>query len=400
MLYRMTTLFYLRNSKTPGFGTIYCRVTLNGRRLVDASMGIKICSEDWEGPRRRVKGRTSLSALHNARLNAVQTALDTYRVYCELHGAELSQGRLTDIVLRGKFDAPTLLECFGRYLDYVKVHNSVGTFSTYRTRKLKLSDFLTETRQAKIMPEQFSESLAEHFRTWLMRSCGKTYAAKNLQVVKGLLAWARKEGFARFNPLHDYRIRVPYEKKLVYLTTEEVRRLETKEMPTDRLQRVVDCYLFACYTGLAYADLKALRPENFSQRAGRWVLRSARRKTGTEAFVPLSPKALTLWQKYGGHKLPVPANAPFNMMLKVVAETCGIAKPLTVHTARKTFAMHKLNVEGYKTEAVAKMLGHASINQLRPYAYTEEDLVLREFLRVEGDTSIPPGETASAEAIH
>lgn len=388
----MNTLFFLRPSKTPGHGTVYCRITLNGKRLVSASTSIKIHADDWDESKKRVKARCALGSLHNARLNAVQTALDTYLVYCELHGAEPSQARLNDIVVRGKFDAPTLLECFDRYLGVVEVQNSKGTYDTYRVRRLRLSNFLRETRQTKLMPEQFSEATAEKYRVWMLKTCGRTYAAKNLQVVKGLLAWARKEGYARFNPLHDYRIRVPYEKKLVSLTVEELVRMETAIFATERLQRVADCYLFSCYTGLAYADLKALTSTSFSEVAGRWVLRVARRKTGTEAFIPLPARAVALWQKYGSARLPVLSNSGFNASLKAVADWCKIDKPLTVHTARKTFAMHKLNVQGYRSEAVAKMLGHSSINQLRPYAFTQEDMVFREFLRVEADASIPPRE--------
>lgn len=42
----------------------------------------------------------------------------------------------------------------------------------------------------------------------------------------------------------------------VYLTNDELQELADKKLATDRLMHVRDIFLFCCFTGLAYADVK------------------------------------------------------------------------------------------------------------------------------------------------
>jgi len=41
-----------------------------------------------------------------------------------------------------------------------------------------------------------------------------------------------------------------------YLTEEELQKLMEFSSPFDRLNRVRDFFIFSCFTGLAYADVK------------------------------------------------------------------------------------------------------------------------------------------------
>jgi len=43
------------------------------------------------------------------------------------------------------------------------------------------------------------------------------------------------------------------------LTETELDKIRAKVFPTDRLNLVRDIFLFSCYTGLAYADVRKLR---------------------------------------------------------------------------------------------------------------------------------------------
>lgn len=82
------------------------------------------------------------------------------------------------------------------------------------------------------------------------------------------------------------------------LTGEEVERIENKEFKIERLNLVKDIFLFMCYTGLSYADLAKLTPNDISTGidSGKWII-GERNKTGNRFSIPLLPKALRILKK-------------------------------------------------------------------------------------------------------
>jgi site-specific recombinase XerD len=69
-----------------------------------------------------------------------------------------------------------------------------------------------------------------------------------------------------------------------------------------------------------------------------------------------------------GKLLPVLSNQKMNSYLKEIADVCGIAKELTFHIARHTFATTITLTNGVSIESVSKMLGHRSIKTTQHYA--------------------------------
>ena len=73
----------------------------------------------------------------------------------------------------------------------------------------------------------------------------------------------------------------------------------TKTLVNNRIYLVRDIFLFSCYTGLAYADVKKLKRSEIVMGldAEQWV-HTSRQKTDTDSKIPLLPAALTLIKKY------------------------------------------------------------------------------------------------------
>ena len=73
-----------------------------------------------------------------------------------------------------------------------------------------------------------------------------------------------------------------------FLIDEELQRISNKEFMTERLALVRNIFLFSCYTGLAYADVKKLRRSEI--RIGidgkKWLF-IRRLKSETPSPVPL-----------------------------------------------------------------------------------------------------------------
>ncbi len=186
--------------------------------------------------------------------------------------------------------------------------------------------------------------------------------------------WLAKDPFAKFRKHFD-----KVERKS--LTKQELDRLESKHFRVERLQQVLDMFLFSCYTGLAYIDLTQLTPDNIITGIGGdlWIY-TTRVKTATSVRIPILQKAMELIQKYrddpraiaGGTVFPVISNQRMNGYLKEIAEICEISTDLTFHIARHTFATTVTLSNGVPIESVSKMLGHTSIRTTQIYAKVVE----------------------------
>ena len=161
---------------------------------------------------------------------------------------------------------------------------------------------------------------------------------------------AQKEGLVKRNPYNWVNIDKDKTSKSLdkCLTPEEFEKVKTAEMPTERLQRVRDLFVFQTYTCMAIADLKAFDRKKIQEIKG----------IKGDFTVPLLPPALEILKKYK-NKLPVISDQRYNDYLKLVAQAAGINKPLTSHWARHTGATILLN-GGTPMQIVSKILGHTS----------------------------------------
>jgi site-specific recombinase XerD len=163
------------------------------------------------------------------------------------------------------------------------------------------------------------------------------------------------------------------------LSEEELGRISRKEFDNERLSNVRDIFLFSCYTGLAYVDVKNLRRDDIQKGVDgeEWIFIN-RQKTNAHSRIPLLEQARQIIQKYGTHLkcavsslvLPVLTNQKMNAYLKEIADCCHIKTELTYHIARHTFATTVTLNNRVPIETVSKMLGHATIKQTQHYAKT------------------------------
>lgn len=163
----------------------------------------------------------------------------------------------------------------------------------------------------------------------------------------------------------------------VFLTQEEITTIIEKKFVTSRMELVRDIFIFSCFTGLAYIDVKNLTPENITIGIDghKWIY-THRQKTESASRIPLLEIPESIITKYGIHPkvvneqklLPVLTNQKVNAYLKEIADVCGITKELTFHIARHTFATTVTLTNGVPIESVSKMLGHKSLITTQHYA--------------------------------
>jgi site-specific recombinase XerD len=198
---------------------------------------------------------------------------------------------------------------------------------------------------------------------------------KYIACIKKMAIRALRNGWLQRDPFTGFSLALR-EVDRQALTADELERMGEKTFSVGRLSQVRDIFLFSCFTGLAYADLQKLKRSEISTGidGGKWIF-TQRQKTDTASRIPLLPTAEEILKRYAGHPqciqkdrvLPVLSNQKMNAYLKEIADCCGIARRLTFHIARHTFATTITLSNGVPIETVSKMLGHRNLKTTQHY---------------------------------
>ena len=161
------------------------------------------------------------------------------------------------------------------------------------------------------------------------------------------------------------------------MSKDELKKMTKKNFTIPRLELVRDIFLFCCYTGLSYADIKKLKRNEIRKGDdGKLWIFTSREKNDNSSNIPLLDLPKQLMDKYKDRPeckiqnlvLPTLSNQKMNSYLKEIADSCGIHKTITFHIARHTFATTITLSNNVPIETVSKMLGHRDIRTTQHYA--------------------------------
>jgi len=136
------------------------------------------------------------------------------------------------------------------------------------------------------------------------------------------------------NPFNNYDGKLII-KDAVFLTQEELSKIENKKISNKQLNRVRDIFLFSTYTSYAPIDVDKLTKDNLIKESdGTLWIKTNRSKTNTKSNVPVSPPVKRIIEKYSNlpheNLLPSISNQKMNTYLKEIADLCGINKKFTL----------------------------------------------------------------------
>ena len=372
--------FSLRESKQNknGESPIEISISTNGERVYFNS-GKYVNISDWSKSKQMVKGKADNAQLINSYLIQVRNKIYEKEVELIKNGFIISASLLRDAYL-GKVETLNEKTLF----DIVGTHNSeqeklVGKgvskatywISVYTDRLLK--EFVAQKyRRSDIYLRELNQNFIQSFHTFLKTEKGMSQnsATKHLKLLKKIINTAVVNSYMPHNPFATYKVeREPVE--IDFLDEEELRKVINFDTPIPRFERARDMFLFGCFTGLSYIDIKTLTPEHIEKDGtGRIWIKKRRVKTGVLSRIPLLPMAKMILDKYkGGERLlPIQDPADVNKYLKDIAILCGINKRITFHTSRHTFASTVTLANNISLEVVSKMLGHTNTRMTTHYA--------------------------------
>ena len=191
--------------------------------------------------------------------------------------------------------------------------------------------------------------------------------------VKHIVTIAQNSGQLAINPFAGYLISLE-PKDRGFLSKEELNSLVSAKMKNAQYELVRDLFVFSCFCGLSYSDVKNLTKDNLqtSFDGHLWII-TRRQKTNTDSSVRLLEVPKRIIEKYKGYTrdnriFPVPSNTSCNNILKKIAKQCGIKTRLTYHLARHTFGTLLTISQGVPIETVSRMMGHTNIKTTQIYA--------------------------------
>lgn len=228
------------------------------------------------------------------------------------------------------------------YNDFLETKNKrVGkeivrdTYQKYETTLKHFKTFLkAKYRRDDIQLTEINISMINAFFSYLLDIMENNSAVGYMKKLKAVVSHAQQDKIIETNPMDRFKTHIE-KKEIVYLTKEELSTIYKKEIENERLGKVRDLFVFACFTGLSFVDLMNFDTKKHikkDQDENTYILKE-RTKTSVEANIPLLPIAKEILEKYF-YSLPTLSNQKYNSYLKEIQDICNIKKSLHSHVAR------------------------------------------------------------------
>lgn len=403
-----TARFNLKNyNQDPALILLIFRV--RGFRFV-YSTSLHVPLKYWDQKRGRIKSPQHYppGAAINAVLTSIQETAETFYAESLAQGAGFDFDRLRikldEITHRKPVDRSTqanLLDFVRRAASQREQSGSYkeNTFKAYDALVKHLTEFAS-TYQTPLLFQEIDLDFFYSFSEFLFRrqKLATNTAAKIVQTLRSFLSEAESKGLD-VNPVYKTsRFKIQQVKTTqIYLNDADLAAIESLTLPPDnRLSRVRDLLLLACYTGVRYSDLRQIRRTNLETVSGVLLLTFSQSKTDGQVTIPINPKAKAILEKYD-YLAPVISNQKYNAYLKELCRLAGLSSKVlayeysggkrtevirekwemvTTHTARRTFATNAYK-SGVPTLSIAKITGHKTEKTLLEYIrITEEENAL------------------------
>lgn len=375
--------------ETKGKTPMYVRITINGKRT-KFSLKRNFTTSLWNPTQSRLKGSGIEARQTNAYFD--ESILGIHEAHRQL---QKENKHITAHSIMARFRGEdeihkTLLQLSKYHTFNMKSVLKPGTLKNYFTTEKYLTKFLQIERRTDDIPlEHLNYAFIIDFENFLRMNVAQLQARpltnngvmKHLERLKKLLNLAQKLEWIARDPFVKFSLKF-IKPERPYLTQKEVNKLINSDFENSSLNKTRDVFIFACYTGLSYIDVKDLTKDNIVRGIDRsnWIYTS-RKKTDQPVKIPILDTAEEIIKKYkqemksDDRLLPVFSNQKINEYLKKIAKKSKIKKNLTFHCARHTFATTITLSNGVPLETVSKLLGHSKLSTTQIYAKVLENKI-------------------------
>ena len=380
---KLKVLLYLKRSglDKSGKAPIMGRITVN-RTMAQFSSKLSCTPELWNPRESRLNGKSKEAVEINAKIDKLLLAINS----------------AFDSLLERKmdFDAKAVKEAFQgsvetqmtllRRLDIhiedmqsrIGIDVAKSSMSTYIYTRRYLGEFIKKRFKVEDLAfGQLNEHLAYEFQEYVLKDKGLAVdtARHYLAILKKICRLAFKEGHSEKRYFVNFKLPKENRKAPRALSREDFEKIRDLEIPASRVTHNIarDLFLFACYTGVPYADAVSITDDNiYTDDNGALWLKYLRKKNEHLGRVKLLPEAIALIEKYRSNErkelFPMIHHPNLRRHMKGLRDLSGIKTDLVYHMGRHTFGSLITLEAGVPIETISKMLGHTNLTTTQLYA--------------------------------
>ena len=267
-------LFYVNGSKEKnGIVPIMGRVTINGS-VAQFSCKQSIYKDLWDVKGNRAKGKSKES-------RDVNLALDNIKAQIIKHYQRISdrEAFVTAEMVRNAYQGigteyETLLRAFDKeneaFAKRVGKDRSLSTYQKYLTVRKYLAEFIKiNYKRTDIAMNELTEDFIRDYCLYLRNEVGLAQSSVWIYSIplKHIVTTAHYNGKIARNPFAQYKVD-PDHKERGFLTEDELQAFTTIELNNPDLELARDLFVFGCWTGISFIDIKNLTTENITMLGG------------------------------------------------------------------------------------------------------------------------------------
>jgi site-specific recombinase XerD len=352
-----------KRKRSDNCSPIYVKIFINNK-VYERSIGVYIADKYWNRDFKRVVTTYNNAVEVNKILNDVEAKLNTPPILGDYTISYI------DNLLKPQGNNSSEVACIDAINAYIKHKEKVidtadgicnETYKSYFHKAKNINNFLLcELNKPHLLLTDFNYAIGEKLKAYLLaQHFGIPHINRHIKLMRSVIKYAQYQ----FNLLPSnfmlLKIKEPALKPIIYLTQQELTKLQTHVFLSGLMQKCADIFLLQCFTGMAYIDVMQLSQDNIVKNGEFEFIKYNRQKTNISGVIPLLPQVKAILNRYNG-ATPHLTNQVYNRILKEIATCVGINKPITSHVGRKTFGCMLLS-KGASMETTTKMLAKTNV---------------------------------------
>lgn len=259
---RLLLWLYKSKINSKGLAPLFLRITIDGQKT-EISIGISIAIKQWDAKKGHIKGNNEEARELNKKLGLLKSrVLKAANSQIE-RGTPVSAEQLKRLLVGKDNEAKTLLEAFeyhNRLLaKKMGIEVSKATLGKYETLLKKVKGYIEYQGRKDIFLKELNHQFVIEFELYLKTDHKLSHnpAIKYIQFFKKIIHLSVANGWINSDPFRNFKCNL-ITKERGYLTMQELNSIVAKSIEIKRINIVRDMFVFSCFTGLSYADLKKL----------------------------------------------------------------------------------------------------------------------------------------------
>ncbi len=393
--------FRLKPEDATGYSLIYLQFVYQGRRLF-FSFGQAIKPSDWNEKKQRVKNKQTTTEDGKFALNDLLENLERicYRTYSEslkdgIPEPEILKEAMVQFVDKNhhpekeKSSKPTLFTLGNRFVEgEIKFRGrdkSKSSLKNYHAVLKHLKDYAVYSK-SKVDFDTINLDFFYAYVSYLkkIKKLSTNSIAKDVSILKVFMGEAVDLGYTdNMQFRHKKFFFQEEETEHVYLTEDELHKINSVQIDNKKLDQVRDLFIFGAWVGLRFSDFSNIKQENIVKIDDEYFIKVITQKTKELVIIPCNPVIIQIFEKYQHNSNMLPrtiSNQKFNEYIKEVCKLAELnevgrlsSKPknklwqlVSSHTARRSFATN-FYLQGFPTIDLMRITGHKTERSFLKY---------------------------------